>query len=187
MKISETIHVARSPEEVWELFQDVPELARCLPGAELTEDRGGGTYAGKVGVKLGPLSATFEGEATVSSDHDSRSGTVDGKGTDRRGGSRGQVKVEYHIGGEGTGSVVTVDADVHLSGAVAQFGRTGLIKELSARLIEEFVECVEAKLEAATPEAAAEVEAGEVRGISLFISSAVSAVVRFFKRLVGSK
>ena len=68
MKITEVIEVARPIDQVWALFEDVPELATCLPGAELTEDKGGGKYAGQVSVKLGPMTATFEGEATVVAD-----------------------------------------------------------------------------------------------------------------------
>ena len=85
------------------------------------------------------------------------------------------------------GTTVTVDADVLLSGAAAQFGRTGLIKEMSSRLISEFVTCVEAKLAAETVEEAAEISAGEVKGFSLFFSSLLAAIRRFFKRLFGQQ
>ncbi|MFQ5555758.1 MAG: SRPBCC family protein [Acidimicrobiia bacterium] len=163
MKITEVIEVERPPEKVWGLFQDVPELARCLPGAELTEDRGDGTYAGAVTAKLGPMTARFEGEATVTADAASRSGSVKGKGVDKSGGSIGQVGVAYTVEPTATGARVTVDADVLLSGAAAQFGRTGLIKEMSKRLIGEFVSCIEAKLGAETDEEAATIEAGSLR------------------------
>lgn len=188
MKITEVIEVKSSPEKVWELFQDVPALAGCLPGAELTEDKGGGRYAGAVSVKLGPMTAKFEGEATVVPDAATKTGSVSGKGVDKRGGSQGQMKMQYGIepAGEG-GSKVTVDADVMLAGAAAQFGRTGLIQEMSKRLIGEFVECVNGKLAASSVEAAAEVTAGEVKGISLFFASLWSAIVALFKRLFGGK
>ena len=185
MKITEVIDVGRSIDQVWALFQDVPELARCLPGAELTEDKGGGVYAGSIGAKLGPMTANFEGEATVASDLSSRTGSVNGKGTDRRGGSVGQVKMNYSMTSHDAGTQITVEADVILSGAAAQFGRTGLIKEMSNRLIGEFVTCLEAKLAAETPAEAAEVEAGEVKGISLFFSSLVTTVVEYLKKLAG--
>jgi carbon monoxide dehydrogenase subunit G len=185
VKITEVIEVNRSADDVWTLFQDVPQLAQCLPGAELTADKGDGVYAGTVGVKLGPMTATFEGEATVTADEASRSGTVNGKGVDKRGGSVGQVKVAYSLEETEGVTKVNVDADVILSGAAAQFGRTGLIKEMSNRLIGEFVECVEAKLSAETAEEAAEIEAEEVKGFSLFLSSLVTTIVRFFKRLFG--
>jgi carbon monoxide dehydrogenase subunit G len=166
----------------------VPQLAGCLPGAELTEDKGDGVYAGKVVAKLGPMTAAFECEATVVSDAETRTGSVKGRGMDKQGGSVGQVKMDYSVAArEGGGTVITVDADVVLSGAAAQFGRTGLVKEMSNRLIGEFVKCVEAKLAAETAAAAAEVKASEVKGMSLFFSSLISTVVGFVKRIFGSK
>ena len=188
MKITETIDVAIPIDSVWALFENVPELAQCLPGAELTDDKGEGLYAGKVSAKLGPMTANFEGEATVTSDAGSRTGSVNGKGTDRSGGSVGQVKMNYSmVSSDSGGTLVEVDADVILSGAAAQFGRTGLIKEMSNRLISEFVACVEAKLAAETEEEAAEVQAAEVKGFSLFLSSLVATVVNFFKRLFSGR
>lgn len=186
MKITEIIEVGRPLDQVWALFQDVPDLASCLPGAEVTEDKGNGEYAGKVSVKLGPMTATFEGEATVTSDEATQAGKVSGKGVDKRGGSQGQIKVDYKLEPmDGGGTRVTVDSDVVLAGAAAQFGRTGLIKEMSKRLISEFVQCVEAKLAAPTVQAAAEVSAGEVKGMSLVLASLWATIVRFFKRLLG--
>lgn len=174
MKISHEFVVSRPIEKVWDYFQDVPSVADCLPGAELTEDKGDDQYAGKVSVKLGPMAATFEGEATVSPDPATKSGHIEGKGADRRGGSRGQVKVDYKLVEEGTDTKVTLDADVTLSGAAAQFGRTGLINEISGRLIGEFVQCVEAKLSATTVEEAAEVKAGDVNGFMVFIEGLIA-------------
>ena len=186
MKITEVIEVSRPPEQVWTLFQDVPELAQCLPGAELTEDRGDDTYAGRVTAKLGPMTAVFEGEATVTTDHDAMRGEVNGKGMDKSGGSVGQVKVAYELEGmDDGGTRVTVDSDVVLSGAAAQFGRTGLIKEMSNRLIGEFVQCIEGKLAAETPEEAQQVQAADVKGISLFFASLGSSISAFFRRLFG--
>lgn len=185
MKITETIEVDSPIDRVWALFEDVPELAQCLPGAELTEDKGDGMYSGKVSAKLGPMTANFEGDATVTSDAETHTGSVNGKGTDRSGGSVGQVKMSYSMAADNGGTVVEVDADVILSGAAAQFGRTGLIKEMSSRLIGEFVSCVEAKLTADTEEEASQVQAADVKGFSLFLASLGATIVNFFKRLFG--
>lgn len=182
MKISHEFVVARPVDQVWDYFQDVSSVADCLPGAELLENKGDGTYSGKVSVKLGPMAATFEGDATVTPDHATKTGKIEGKGADRRGGSRGQVKVDYAMIAEGTSTKVNLDADVTLSGAAAQFGRTGLINEISGRLINEFVQCVESKLSAATPEAAAEVKAGEVNGFAVFISGLIAWIKKLFSK-----
>ena len=183
MKISNEFEVERPIDTVWDAFQDVPSVAQCLPGATITEDKGGNIYSGAVEVKLGPMSAKFEGEAKISPDEPTRSGRIEGKGVDRSGGSRGQVEVDYRLAEAAGKTRVFVDADIKLSGAIAQFGRTGLVEEMSKRLIDEFVYCLHAKLAADNPEEAAEIEAGEVKGISLFFASLMSAIGKFFRRL----
>lgn len=184
VKITQEFVVAKSPDTVWEFFQDVPAVAHCLPGAEIQRQGDDGSYAGKLSVKMGPMTAAFEGSATVTPDSTARRARIEGKGVDKKGGSRGQVKVEYAIAAEGSDSTkVTVDADVTLSGPAAQFGRTGLINEMSKRLIGEFVDCLEARL-GATSEAEAEaITAPEVKGISLFFSALWSAIKRRFRRV----
>ena len=184
MKIQHEFTVERPVAHVWDFFQDVPAVADCLPGAELKEDKGDKVYAGVVSVKLGPMTATFEGEATISPDADNRRANISGKGVDRRGGSRGQVTVDYALAeADAGGTHVTIDADVVLSGPAAQFGRTGLVNEISKRLISEFVECLEAKLAAPTVEAAAEVRSdAQVNGLALFFSSLWAWIKRLFRR-----
>jgi carbon monoxide dehydrogenase subunit G len=181
MKISQEFVVARSPAVVWEFFQDVPAVAQCLPGATLAGQGADGSYEGSLSAKMGPMSAAFEGKATVTPDPEARSATIEGKGVDKKGGSRGQVKVQYSVSDDEAGSKVTVDADIMLSGPAAQFGRTGLINEMSKRLIEDFVSCLEAKLEAETVEEANTIEATDLKGISLFFASLWS----WFKGLFG--
>jgi carbon monoxide dehydrogenase subunit G len=182
VKINHSFEVARPVDTVWSFFQDIPAVAQCLPGAELVEDKGDGIYAGRVSVKLGPMAATFEGEATVRPDGAARAGSIEGKGVDRRGGSRGQVKVVYALSSSDAGTEVAIDADVTLSGAAAQFGRSGLINEMSLRLISEFVTCVESKLAAETVEEAQQVAAGDVKGLSLFLQSLLAWIRRLFSR-----
>lgn len=182
MKIEQEFVVARPPDVVWRLFQDVPSVAQCLPGAELLGRSDDGSYQGKLSVKLGPMTAAFEGTATVTPDPAGKRAIIEGKGVDRSGGSRGQVKVSYAVVPEGSGSKVTIDADVTLSGPAAQFGRTGLINEMSRRLIGEFVDCLEAKLGAGSEEQADAIRAGEVRGFTLFFAALWSWIKRLFGR-----
>lgn len=184
MKITQNFQVHRPVSVVWDFFQDIPEVADCLPGAELTADNGDGSYAGKVSVKLGPMSANFDGTAKVTTDESTHTGHIDGKGEDRRGKSRGSVKVQYTLtpaeGGSATD--VSVDADVNLAGAAAQFGRGGLITEMSNRLVADFVKCCEGKLAATTVEERQEIKAEEVKPFQLFLSSLTAWIKRLFGR-----
>ena len=144
---------------MWAFFQDVPAVARCMPGAELTSDKGDGLYAGKVKVRLGPFGANFEGEAKVTPDPAAHSGHVEGKGVDRRGGSRTRMVMDYRLAPAGDGTEVTVDADLTLAGAIAQVGRTGLIQETANILVQDFVSALEAQLAPAGQMAPAETAA----------------------------
>lgn len=181
-KITESFSVAQPRDVVWAFFQDVPQVADCMPGVELTEDLGDGAYSGRMKVKLGPISAQFQGKAQIEElDEAAGTGLISAKGTDRQGGSRASARVAYSLGGSesGSGTTVSLEADITLQGSMAQFGRTGLIQEVSGQLTREFASCLEAKLGASSKEEAAEVKAGDVKGFSLFLAS----VWRWFKGL----
>jgi carbon-monoxide dehydrogenase small subunit len=148
MKIAQRFTVAAPPTVVWEHFNDVPALARCLPGAAITADKGGGVYAGRVEVKLGPFGAAFDGEAKIVRDEAARSGTVEGRGVDQRGGSRSRLAMAYRVTPEGEGTAVELDADITLAGPIAQFGRGGIVRETAAVLIRQFAGNLEAQINA---------------------------------------
>ncbi|MEZ5175581.1 MAG: SRPBCC family protein [Acidimicrobiia bacterium] len=147
MRISREFQVRRPLEEVWSIFDDVPAVASCLPGAEILEDLGNGKYMGRIQTRLGPIRTNFEGTAAVQSDISDRSGRIEGEGVDRKGGSRGKVVVEYSLRETDRETSITVDADVALSGAAAQFGRSAIIEELTTQIIDEFVSCLEGTLD----------------------------------------
>lgn len=172
MEIKQSFTVARPLSEVWALFQDVPTVATCMPGAELIADKGDGLYQGRVSIKLGPFGASFEGEAQVTPDLAAHSGHVEGKGTDKRGGSRSKLVMDYRLAPVDGGTRVDVAADVQLVGPIAQFGRTGIITETANVLIRQFVQNVEAKLGETAPPASAATASSSATASSATTSSA---------------
>ncbi|VDC24978.1 SRPBCC family protein [Pseudogemmobacter humi] len=151
MKLQQEFVLARPRERVWAFFGDVPAVARCLPGAEYTGPSGDNSHTGRMSMKVGPFQASFEGEAEVLYDAAAHKVSMSGKGVDKKGASRGKMVMDCLISDEGGSTRVAVDADVQLSGAIAQFGRTGIIQEIAGVLIADFVRNVEAAL----PDAAA--------------------------------
>ena len=144
MKIVKSLIVSSSVDQTWDFFQDVPKVASCFPGANLTEQTDEGIYKGNVSIKLGPFTATFDGEATYEPNQQRKSGKVEGKAIDKRGGSRSRLLLNYKlIGVDGENSQVDFDADIQLAGPIAQFGRIGVIEEAAELLIAEFVSNVE--------------------------------------------
>ncbi|SNR65586.1 Carbon monoxide dehydrogenase subunit G [Haloechinothrix alba] len=170
MKIEQEIVVPAPKAEVWQFFHDVPSVVECLPGAEITEQDDEGNYRGQLATKLGPIAIKFEGKATVVFDEHASQVTIHGTGVDRKGGSRGEITVVGDISDTDAGTHVGINTDVTLSGSAAQFGRTGLINDISQRMLGEFATCVETKLNA-TPETAAKTVAAEPQGISIILKS----------------
>ena len=52
-------------ERAWTLLTDLKAVAGCMPGAELTEQLGEGSYKGAVKIKVGPAVAQFAGQVDV--------------------------------------------------------------------------------------------------------------------------
>ena len=160
-EIAQFFEIDQPPETVWRFFQDVPRVVTCMPGLEYggvkanessdaeAKILGGEIHRGKVRIKLGPVSAAFEGEATILEINDAaRTARIEGKGIDKRGGSRASASVVYKIAENGGGSRVQLDADIKLSGALAQMGRTGIVQDVAAQITEQFAASLRAMLAA---------------------------------------
>jgi carbon monoxide dehydrogenase subunit G len=158
MRVEQQIRIGRPLNEVWAFLSDVPAVVSCIPGAELGESLGDDRYRGTFHLKVGPLTAKMEGEGKLTRDEATKSGSIEGKGIDRRGGSRVSTVMSYRVTDDPGGAVVDIAADLTLAGPLSQIGRTGLIEDVAKRLTEEFSETLGRRLAeaaAATPEAPA--------------------------------
>ena len=175
---------------VWEFFQDVPEVVTCMPGTELIAQTGEATYKGKVTVKLGPVTAAFEGEATiVEADQASRIARIDATGIDRRGGNRAKASVTYEIHERDGGSHVRLSGAIKLSGALAQIGRGGIVQDVANHLAAQFSERLRDKLARSGQEADADADAQDspqaIAGAHLTRAIAVAWIRRLVAALLG--
>ncbi|MBR8744846.1 SRPBCC family protein [Nocardiopsis sp. MG754419] len=145
MRIDNEFTVAAPLDRVWDLFTDVEELAPCLPGAELTEVDGD-VYSGRVKVKVGPVVAAYRGTARfVEQDPQAHRAVVDASGRADRGAGNASATVTVRLRETDGGTTATVVTDLRITGKLAQLGG-GMIKDVSERLLGQFVERVEARL-----------------------------------------
>ncbi|GAA4787469.1 2Fe-2S iron-sulfur cluster-binding protein [Actinomycetospora chlora] len=135
--------LASPVDDVWAVLADVDRLVACLPGAEKTADLGDDRYRGRAVVALGPVSLRFDGLAhVVERDPAEHRLRLLAQGTDRGGSStQAVIRLAADPGPDG-GTVLWADADVHLSGRIAQFGRA-LAGDVSRRLFEQFAAAVD--------------------------------------------
>ncbi len=147
MKITNEFTVHTPIEEAWKLLTDLEAIAPCMPGAQLTGVEGD-TYKGKVKIKVGPVISEFAGTARFveKSDTDYRA-AIDAKGRDPRSAGNAAAVVTAVLRPDGDHTTVSVDTDLKITGKLAQFG-SGMIKEVSTKLLAQFVTNLEAKLTA---------------------------------------
>jgi len=150
LSLNETFRVAAPPDRVWQFLKNPADVVTCLPGAELTGVIDEKTYAGRVKVKVGPITAAYAGKATLTEVDDSaRRMQIVGEGKESGGPGSARMTMTGVVSAvEDGGSEVSVDASIEIAGRVMQFGR-GLIESVNKQLFKQFADSVQTKLEAA--------------------------------------
>jgi carbon monoxide dehydrogenase subunit G len=208
VKLEQSFEVRAPVERVWETLIDVERVAPCLPGAEITESADDGTYRGTFSVRLGPTTAAYRGELKMQElDEDARRVVMNASGQDKRGQGSAKATIVSTMREEGDLTRVDVETDFTITGRLARFGRGGMVQDISNRLLKDFAECLQQRIEAppaaepsvldaviaATPEgaatsppavggAAAPTTAKPIGGFSLFFRALVDRIRRLFSR-----
>ncbi len=160
MELTHRFTVPATLADTWAAFNDIESVAGCFPGAVVTSVEGD-DFTGTCKVKLGPIALVYGGTGSFTS-KDEAAGTfaLEAKGKDKRGNGTAGANVTAALTAAGeTATDVEVVTDLHITGKPAQFGR-GVIQDVSDKLLNQFVDCLEQKLQgpaapAAAPEAAA--------------------------------
>jgi uncharacterized protein len=151
MRIHQSFVVSASLESVWSAIADVEGVASCLPGAELSDAAGDGTFAGTFTVKMGAATAAYRGTLKVESlDQAGRTATMRASGRDQRGQGSAKATIVSRISDAAEGAQVDVDTDFTMTGRLARFGRGGMMEDIASRLLREFAACLEQRLAGAS-------------------------------------
>lgn len=147
MEFTNTFTVSAPMDRVWSVLTNAEEVAPCVPGAQITEMVDANHFKGTVKVKLGAVQMTYRGQMELTPDEAAHSLVLQGKGTEARGsgGASGKVTVRLTETGDGSTQVEMV-SQVDVTGRVATFGR-GIMQDVANRLIKEFAQCIEQKLQ----------------------------------------
>jgi uncharacterized protein len=147
MKIANEFTVSAPIEKAWDVLTDLEQVIPLMPGAQMT-GRDGDDVAGKVKVKVGPVTSEFNGKVHfVEQDHDQYVAVIDAKGKESRGSGNAAATVTARLHEAGAQTRVTVDTDLKVVGKLAQFG-SSILQQVSEKLLGQFVESLEAKLAA---------------------------------------
>ncbi|QNN58538.1 carbon monoxide dehydrogenase subunit G [Diaphorobacter ruginosibacter] len=125
-----------SQQQAWDALNDPEVLKVCIPGCDRVEANGDNRYAIGMALKIGPVSAKFSGQITLSDIVPPQSYTIafDGQGG-AAGFGKGSAKVTLLPNDAGCELAYTVNAQV--GGKVAQLGQR-LIDGAAKSLAEDF-------------------------------------------------
>jgi carbon monoxide dehydrogenase subunit G len=85
VKLENEFTVNASMEDAWEAMNDLERVTPCLPGAQLTEQVGD-EYKGEMSVKMGPVTAKYNGTVKIEEADDSaHRAVIRAEGKDARG------------------------------------------------------------------------------------------------------
>jgi uncharacterized protein len=198
MKLEQTFEVAAPLERVWTALLDLERVAPCLPGATITGHDEEGAYHGTFSVKLGPVTAAYNGTITIDEvDEAAHRATLKAKGTDKRGQGGANATIVNSLSAHDGGTRVEAVTDFSITGRLAQFGRGGIMEDVSNRLLRDFATCLSTRLaeepaaaaepaapsaEPAAPSAEEVTPAEPLKGGSLFFSVLWERIKRLFSR-----
>lgn len=146
MEFTNEFTVPLDIDRTLDVLSDLERVAPSFPGATL-ESVDGDTYTGRVKVKVGPMSLTYSGEATVTAvDHDAHTARIEASGREKRGAGTATADVRAELREQDGATVVVVTTDLDVTGRPAQFGR-GVMGDVGEKIIDRFAENLHAQLD----------------------------------------
>ena len=148
IKIEKTFQVQEPLERVWKFLSDPIKVAKCVPGAQITETVDDRTFKGLIKVQVGPSITDYKGQLHIERlDEQSHEIEMVGKGQDVRGKGSASMKMTGKVRSlpERGSEVVTV-SEVSVVGLLAQLGAR-MINEVSNKMFEQFTVNLQRQLE----------------------------------------
>lgn len=128
--------IAAPRDAVWAALNDPEILKACIPGCQSLTMKSPTELEATVKLKIGPVSASFSGEVTLSNLNPPESYTISGEG---KGGIAGFAKggADVRLIEDGEGTILSYDVKAQIGGKLAQLG-SRLIDSSSKKLATQF-------------------------------------------------
>ena len=136
-EFAKTIHLAATPDAVWDAVNDVHRVASWLSIVrEVRDVEPPGRYAALLEDRLGPFAMRADLDLTVERP-DGRRMRVGARGEDRQVASRIGATLELAVNPDGAGTSLAVTGRYEVTGRVATLG-AGAIRKKGDKILQEF-------------------------------------------------
>jgi uncharacterized protein len=190
LEISKTFTIDASRSAVWAFLTDPQRVARCLPGAAITEKVDDRTYRGTITVKVGPVAASYKGKV-VFEKLEAASGTAEivASGQDVKGKGGADMRMHSQLTEIAPARTeVATTSQVNITGILAQMGGR-MIQDVSDQMLQQFTAAMQAELASgssgtAGPATAAPPPSAPIDAVALGAGVARRAAGRMLRRPV---
>ena len=189
VNLDKTFPIDAPAASAWRFLQDIPGVAGCMPGAEITETLDDRNYRGKVKAKIGPATMAFNGDIEVKGvDAEKQEIHLVGHGQDTKGSSSATMDlVARVVGTDGGGCELKGEAQVSVTGKAASLGgrmMTQVADQILNQFGKNFANNVLALGEGEAAQSAKEQLAEQPKELN-GLAFAWSVIVGFIKSLFG--
>jgi carbon monoxide dehydrogenase subunit G len=145
MNMTGEVQLPASREVIWEKLNDPAILKACIPGCEELDNTSDNRFHAVTKIKIGPVSARFKGNVTLSDFDPPNSYRISGEGEGGIAGfARGDAKVT--LVEKNGGTILRYEVDAQIGGKLAQLGQrlvNGSARKLADEFFATFVEAVQ--------------------------------------------
>jgi len=139
VKSEKNIELNADIDRVWNVLISPEKVVTCVPGAELTETIDENHLKGKVTIKIGPVTAKFNGDVEIEKREISNYElAMTGKGSDISGKGGAAMSMWLKLNAFETGTEVCCRMTVSITGRIAQFGAR-MIEAVNNKMFEQFI------------------------------------------------
>lgn len=188
VNLDKTFPIEAPASNGWKFLQDIPGVASCMPGAEITETVDDSHYKGLVKSKIGPATMAFNGDIEIKGiDAEKHELHLVGHGQDTKGTSSATMDLTaWIVEVEGGHCELKGKAEVSVTGKAASLGGR-MMTQVADQILNQFGANFAAQLEPAAADAGdgepPTPPATELNALALLWG----IVAGFFKRLFGGK
>ena len=141
MELSADYRFDQPPAVVWDALMDPAVLAGCIPGCRSIEPDGPNRYRADVAIRVGPISGQYTATVALSELNPPHSYTMAIEGSGNLGFASGVARIMLTPASDREGTIVHVDADSQVGGAVARVGQR-MMGSVAKGMLDRFFNCL---------------------------------------------